>query len=565
MWWHFALGKYYITHHTMKIDHSIFSWTPANPDWRYNTWLGSTIEYLFYASSGGFGIWLFQWGIFIGIYLFFLSYVRSIQGKLDINAISLIFITAIAEGFELRIPKPELFTPLFFTALLYVFFSVKRVRISPLYLYLYPILFVLWVNLHGGFIVGLLTVLILFLTEGLNFVIFKRGAVSPRILFHLACSLILIIFACLINPYGLAYPWDTIFVNYPLLKQITGERSQLMSSNILHWQMWSFLLHPSKSIWWYTAWIMILMLFLLLGITFAAYKKKRGVDLTLLFPNLLLFYYGMNTARASIFFPIFSFFSIYFTIEKADVFLKVKRFTLFSMIFFLFFSAAVMFRLTHTSCFNFFGMNLQETVPIEEVEFIKKFKLPPPLFNDALSGSYMIWSMYPKYKVFIDTRFGPYDTTQVGTDIYWITHNFTKENFERFNTKYPFRVALVNFVDIDIILEILNYNGNDWSVLFLGKNAAILIHKSLIPTLNVNLLRSIDSDPIKFRDLKNPAALASLFLIYISNSSKAGDVIKEIYRKNVSNFYSLKYEQLRVMEIMISKKSAEENEMKVLQ
>ena len=154
MWWHFALGKYYISNHTLTVDHSLFSWTPAFPDWRYNTWLGSTIAYLVYTAAGGLGLWFFQWIIFAGIFLFFLYFVRSMQGRLDINATALIFMTVIVEGLSLVFPKPELFTPLFFIALVSVFFSIKRSRISPKYFYLYPVMFVFWVNLHGGFIMG---------------------------------------------------------------------------------------------------------------------------------------------------------------------------------------------------------------------------------------------------------------------------------------------------------------------------------------------------------------------------------------------------------------------------
>ena len=61
----------------------------------------------------------------------------------------------------------------------------------------------------------------------------------------------------------------------------------------------------------------------------------------------------MNTVRACIFFPTFAFFSIYYTMEKADIFLKVKRFTLISMILFLFLGSVVLIKLTETTLFQF--------------------------------------------------------------------------------------------------------------------------------------------------------------------------------------------------------------------
>ena len=430
MWWHFTLGKYYITHHTMTVNHAIFSWTPANPDWHYNTWLGSTIFYLIYNLAGGFGLWLFQWSIFVSIFLFFILFLRSIKCKLDINAITLILMMVIIEGFVLAFPKPELFTPLFFTGLVYVFFSIKNSRISPLYFYLYPIMFILWVNIHGGFIIGLATLAILFVTESLNFLAVRRYAISPQALVHLGCSLILVCFMCLLNPYGFAYPWDTIVL---IFTQITAKRS-LINKTLLNYQpIWSDLLHPPSLIGGNTGWIMILILFLFIIITFAALKKKRFFDLSLLSLNPFFFYYGMNTSRACVFFPIFSFFSIFYTIEKAKVMSTVKRLTLISMALFLCCGATVLTGLTERNIFNFFGMNLEETIPIKEVELIKKFRLPPPLFNDYLSGGYIMWAMYPEYKVFIDSREGPYDISQLGVEYTEVMNNPTRENIQKFN------------------------------------------------------------------------------------------------------------------------------------
>ena len=62
---------------------------------------------------------------------------------------------------------------------------------------------------------------------------------------------------------------------------------------------------------------------------------------------------------------------------------------------------------------------------------IKKWKLPPPLFNDYVSGGYMMWAMYPEYKVFIDSRGKPYDITHVWDDYKELMENPTKENIRK--------------------------------------------------------------------------------------------------------------------------------------
>ena len=560
MWWHFSLGKYYISHHTTKVNHALFSWTPSDPNWLYNTWLGSTIGYLVYTTAGGFGLWLFQWSIFAGIFLFFLSFVRATQGKLDINATSLIFMTVIVEGLSLVFPKPELFTPLFFVALVYVFFSIKRNKICPKYFYLYPLMFAIWVNLHGGFIVGFGIVAILFITECLNYIFVRRNSLSAQSLVHLGCTLVLICLACFLNPYGWAYPWDTITVTFPIFKQIIGDKGSLASTLIAYFPVWQYLLHPNKLNWWIAGWVMIFILFLFFIVSLAAFKKKRVLDISLLFLNSFLFYYGMNTVRACIFFPTFAFFSIFYTIEKADIFSKVKRYTLVSITLFLFLGTIVLIKLTETSSFNYFGTNLEETVPVKEVEMIKKWKLPPPLFNDYVSGGYMIWSMYPEYKVFIDSRGKLYDTKHVWEDYTELMENPTKENIQKITSKYPFRVALINLVYTDTILGILDNAGEEWRLLFLDKNAAVFVHKSILPGLSEDLLRSINMDPSKFRDVKSPETLSNLFLIYVNWASGYGAVIRDIYHKNVSNFYRYKEQQLTTMAEIVDEKKAMEQE-----
>lgn len=564
MWWHFSLGKYYLSHQTMKADHSLFSWTPAYPDWPYNTWLGSTILYLIYAAGGGFGLWLFQWIIFAGIFIFFLFFIRSMQGKLDANAITLIFVAIIIEGLSLVFPKPELFTPLLFVALVSVFFSVKRNRISPKFFYLYPVMFVFWVNLHGGYIMGLGIVALLFVTECFNRFFVERNSISSPGLFHMGCSLALIGLACLVNPYGWAYPWDTITVTFPIFKQIAGARDPLSASLIAYLPVWAYLLQPGRLAWWAAGWMMIFILCLFLIVSWAAFRRQRFLDFSLLFLNLFLFYFGLNTVRACIFFPTFAFFSIYYTMEKADIFLKVKRFTLVSIILFLFLGSVVLIKLTETAAFNFFGTNLEETVPVKEVELIKKLKLPPPLFNDYVSGGYMMWAMYPEYKVFIDSRGKPYDMTHVWVDYRELMENPTREIIRKMTSLYPFRVALINLVYTDTILQLLDNAGDEWVMLFFDRNAAILVHRSVLPGLDKEVVRSINMDPSRFRDVKSPETLSNIFLIYVSRASGYGAVIRDIYSQNVSHCYKHKKQQMAVMDEIINEKIAMEKKSMVL-
>jgi len=96
LWWQMALGKYYITNKTLTVNHAIFSWTPADSTWIYNTCLGSIVVYLFYHLMGGFGLWLFQWLIFAGVFLSFHLFLRLMNRRLDVNSITIIAAIGIA-------------------------------------------------------------------------------------------------------------------------------------------------------------------------------------------------------------------------------------------------------------------------------------------------------------------------------------------------------------------------------------------------------------------------------------------------------------------------------------
>ena len=143
---------------------SVFSWTPIDPTWIYNTCLGSIAVYLFYNFMGGFGLWLFQWLIFLGVFLSFYLFLRLLRLRLDVTGVTLIAAIGIACSIACRFYKPELFSTLLFSETVFIFFCVKITRRKFLF-YLYPLIFALWVNLHGAFVVGLIFLALAFAGE----------------------------------------------------------------------------------------------------------------------------------------------------------------------------------------------------------------------------------------------------------------------------------------------------------------------------------------------------------------------------------------------------------------
>jgi len=213
VWWQMALGRYYLTHHTLVMDHSVFSWTPTDPTWIYNTCLGSIIFYWIYNLTGEMGLWFFQWLIFLGIFLSFYVCLRILKQPLDITAIAIIAAVGVICSLSWRFYKPELFSPLILCWLSVIYIAAKLKR-KTVWFYIYPFVFALWVNLHGGFILGFCLLACFFTGELLNRLVFPEESFTTRELFDLGLACILSLVATLVNPYGIHYHWGILKAAY---------------------------------------------------------------------------------------------------------------------------------------------------------------------------------------------------------------------------------------------------------------------------------------------------------------------------------------------------------------
>jgi len=552
LWWQMAHGKYYVTHLTLKMDLSIFSWTPTDPTWIYNTCIGSIVVYLFYNFLGGFGLWLFQWLIFGGVFLSFYLFLRLIKQRLDVNSMTIIAAIAIACSQSCRFYKPELFSALLFCWLLLIFFYIKINRNKYL-CYLYPLIFVFWVNLHGAFLVGLVFLVMAFIGEILNRIFFSRESFTTEELTHFGISLVLSCMATLLNPYGIDY----LLRLMPLLtnefspKDFAGGSPEKLI--LAYASLWPYLKNMELEFFnvGFVAWIMTVMIISLLSLFVYEVIKKKSFDFTLLLTCAVLYWKGMDTGRTSHFFPLAFFFIFFYWLFYR---LKFKNFSIkadiFSSLLFIFFFISVSyFNIRCRTDYHWFGKGIDHFVPVQEVEFLKKFKLNVPLFNDYLVGGYLIWKLYPDYKVFIDPRGGLYGNQVFDDYMDFVVKPKTNEDIHRFTNKYPFKIALIHYRELFLILSFLR-DSNEWRLLYFEKNAVILIHKSLFPLVQWEKVNA-NLSPVRFRQVKNPDILVNVFNFYVRLNPTAGRYIYDIFKNNVSDYFSQKHRTLILMDKQI--------------
>ena len=545
IWYHLKFGEHFVKNLTFKLDHSMFSWTPADPNWRYGIWLGSSVLYMAYKMFSVYGLYIVQWLIFAAIILLYWIFIKVIGDSLDINHIASLMLVFIALNLTAIYIKPELFTTLFFTLALFIYFYTKFTS-KNLFL-IYPILLFVWVNTHGGYLTGLIFISIVLAGEVFNYFFLKMNQLTGRLLKYLTISVIASYFAVIFNPYGLDY-------HIGIIKSLITKEYMGYAMQVYAWiDMWRYLFPKTEFAYRFvdTAWALVIMLTSFSVLSIYLYTKKKFFDITIILLSVVFFNIGMNAARVTIFLPLIWMFSMLYILKKADA-LNIKRkfAPVALMVFFvmaLYISDLAIINLEDRS---WFGSNLEADAPVKEVEFVKKNKLPGPIFNDYLIGGYLIWAMYPDYKVFIDPRYGPY-WKEVGPDYFELLENMNVESLKKFTSKYPFKIVLLHMRDWNLIFLFLSLP--EWRLLYFDKTAVVIAHKSVIPQLRQEAL-STDMGTQRFRDVTNPMILDDLFGFYINVDPVPAREILDIYKNNVSVFFRFKGLKILEMENIIKLK-----------
>jgi hypothetical protein len=194
--WHWATGNWMLDHHRV-MDHDIYTYTVAGhswitPEWGYGVLLAEAVRTL-----GPVAFWLLSAG------LASLTVVAvAIRSRLVGAGWTWTGLLCVEVGVALSLSlddRPQMVSYLFVAVLLLLLTAARR---RPGWLYGLPLLFVLWTNLHGSFLLGL-GILALELVTTLVRPRFGRLSVAERLTRRQAgVSLAGAAVATLVNPFG---------------------------------------------------------------------------------------------------------------------------------------------------------------------------------------------------------------------------------------------------------------------------------------------------------------------------------------------------------------------------
>jgi hypothetical protein len=389
-WWHLRAGQYIFE--TRSIPHTdIFSFTFGGREWVTHEWLSELFIYAVFKLSGWAGL-VTSFALLITA-AFGISYQSCEKdGANPFVSWGAVLLGALATAPVWGV-RPQMFSLLLASIFMAVLTRCLRGETGR-YVWWLPPLMLLWVNLHAGYVLGLVLITIALFGSVLDGFIERKP--RAEILQH-ALPLFLVLLACLVavplNPNGVrlfTYPFETL-------------NSSAMQEHIEEWFSPNF--HQTRFI------ALAVLMFATFSMLALSPKRLRASEL------LMLCATAYAVLRSGRHLPIFAFVAIPLLAEHATLWIKSQN-----MVPSLFAPERVVSkpqaRLRFAVLVIALGLGLinvrqvvaaqrateEKYFPARAVEFIQHENLPGNIFNWYDWGGYMIWKLYPEKRVYIDGR-----------------------------------------------------------------------------------------------------------------------------------------------------------------
>ncbi len=396
----------------------IFAYTPTLHPVVHHEWLTGAVLYGVSMAGGAAGLILFKYILIAGI-AFFTARAARLRGAAwtMIFALAPVAMVLVQNGFTTI--RAQVFTMVFTAALMLL---IEHDRTGKR-LWIVPWLFahVIWLNLHGGFVVGL----VILATHFIEQVVRTKKPQTHLILGGLAMAALVCV-----NPWGFAY------VGY-LIRALT------MSRIVGEWNpIWS-IGEPQQ----FGAYLVALVIFIYC-FTKVGWKKMPGALLVLLFA-----YLGAKTARNATLFAIVWLAHVPVWIAQTPLGEGISRFTIVRRAFLTRLAAVIgVFMFVSTLVSGAFDLRIntepnpdpdviQVAFPAGATRYLEETHFRGNVLTHFNTGSFVSWSNFPNVKVGLDSRYEVAYPPDVVADVqdFYLAH----ANWKTALTKYPTDLALV--------------------------------------------------------------------------------------------------------------------------
>ena len=470
LYWHMETGKYIIDNKVVP-SADVFSFATYGEEWIPFEWIWDVMAFLIYSSAGFTGLYILT--VIILLLIFYLLF--SVLKKFELNTtLSVLFLFILALGIKYRIGlKPHMFTYLFFVLTLYLIINYKYFGSNRKSLFLIPVIFLFWANIHMGVLSGLLIVFIYILSETFAYSGKSKKIIKPdkKSLYFLYFILLLAVIAMLVNPHFIqTYIYSVEHTRMKLIDEIYEWRS------------------PFDSLYFGKLFIFI-YIFFLIAIVYVIKFSFRKKDY---FPALLCIIFAVYSLQAVRFTTDFLLITSVFVILAINdsfrnrfitYFEKSKKVTvsltlLLIVLFILLTPSNTTFRIIGFN--SDFGTGLyEETFPVKIFDFMKQTGITETgerPFQTFEYGGYFLYN-FPGKKHFIDSR-------NLNDSIYFnfrkiitkskdFTYLLKKYDFDYFIIFYPLLSNDPQFMN-NTIVSYLSTNP-EWKLIYIDNKSFLFV------------------------------------------------------------------------------------------
>lgn len=392
--WHLSTGKYIIENKVIP-DVDVFGFITQGQPWIPFEWLWDVSAFLIFNITGFPGLYIIN--IIIGLLLFsvFFFLFRKFDVPLPLNIFALI-ILALAIRYRLEI-KPHMVSYLLFTFLLGIIISFRYLNLNKRYLFIIPVIFLIWANFHMGVSLGLLLFGIFIIVTLYEH--FKSGTYERRIIYQLLFIFLLSLIAMLINPHHI----------YTFIYAYKHTQMKLIES-IYEW------MSPFHQNFLGKFFNILYILFLIGFLPVVLYYYKRR-DYFFILSYLVFGLYSLTAVRFIIEFIIVALIPLVLII-KVYLLKNQKRISFLSkallprgivasllILMIVLIPNGKLFKVLGFA--KIFGIGIyEETFPVKVFDFIKEHNIQQigeRPYNNLDYGGFFIWNFWGK-KNFIDSR-----------------------------------------------------------------------------------------------------------------------------------------------------------------
>ena len=383
-WWHVTTGNWILSHHALP-QHDLYTFTVAQRAWVPHEWLSEVVLAALFNLGG---LALVSLGLGSIAMIGFLLVWRAIDQHVDREIACLALGLGVASANPIWGPRTQVFT---FTlwALTYLW-TERFCRGQSNWIYALPLIIVVWVNLHGGFVIAYVLLILIILTESGRRLVGDRDPVPAWKIRHLVVVLAASLVASLANPAlwrSLAYP-------------ITTQTSELQQSVIVEWSSPNFHLPQLR----FFELTVLLLLLLLVGRRSTTWRQ------------LAIMLIGLGLALQSVrHLPLFMVVSVPVLAAAAQarwaelternltqLILPSVRTAIVASALTLPLVAGYVFQaLSPSLTQRLDGPRLSRLFPVEVVNVLQKHPPPGHMLNAYGWGGYLIYRLFPSSRVFI--------------------------------------------------------------------------------------------------------------------------------------------------------------------